>query len=155
MRSGFGSICIWLRRSSISAGYSPPKPGRRQFHQRAVGIADVEAHPSPRPAIFANDFYAAFEEPLTPCVEIPLGDRKRQVRTSTAVMAGDLAARIDDVLFGRPGLKHQQDAARGDFKGDEARRINKRLEPEELAVKRRGAFEIARMERRLEQALDP
>src|SRR5208282_1455542 len=100
--------------TSMSAPGSPPKPGRRQFQQGAVGIADVEAHPSPRPAIFADDFYSAFEEPLTPCVEILLGYRERQVQTSDAVMAGDLAARIDDVVLGRASLKHQQDAARGD-----------------------------------------
>src|SRR5208337_1054597 len=148
MNNNVNSTCM-------SAPGSPPKPGSRQFQQGAVGIADVEAHPSPRPSIFADDFYAAFEEPPTPCVEILLGYRKRQVQTSNALMARDLAAPIDDVVFGRPRLKHQQDAARGDFKGDKARRVNKRLEPEELAVERRGAREVTRIERCFKQAVDP
>ena len=67
-------------------------------------------------------------------------------------MAGDLAARIDDVAFSRPGLKHQQDAACGDFKGDEARRIDKRFKPEEFAIERRGAPEVTRIERCFKQA---
>ena len=54
-----------------AASGSPPKPGRRQFHQRFVRVTDIEARSTTRPAIFANNLDAAFGEPLAPGVEIP------------------------------------------------------------------------------------
>ena len=87
---------------------SPPEAGRRQFNQRAVRIAHIEAHPATGPAILADDVHAALGEPLAPGVEIIGADREREVQTAPTVVPGNRAARIDDVLLGRAGLKHQQ-----------------------------------------------
>ena len=57
-------------------------------------------------------------------------------------MALDSASRVDDVVFGRAGLKPQQHAARGDIKGDEPWRIDEGVEPEEVTIKGRRALEI-------------
>ncbi len=139
---------------SAAAFASPPKAGGRQFNQRAIRIARVEAHPAARPAILANDVRAAFAEPLAPGVDIIGADRECEVEAPAAIVPGNCAAQIDDVLLGCAGLKHQQDATSRDLEGDQPRRIDKSFEPEQGAIKRRGAFEVSRVEGCFQHALD-
>jgi hypothetical protein len=98
--------------------------------------------------------HIAFDKPLAPGLEIFRGDRKREVRPPAAAVARDFASCIDNVVFGRAGLKHQQHAARGDIKSHEARRLDQRPEPEQVAIKGCGVLEIARIERSFKQAVD-
>ena len=76
------------------------------------------------------------------------------MQAPAAIVSGNHAAGFDHVPLGRAGLKHQQNAALGDLEGDEARRIDKRLESEQIAIERRRAFEVARIERRFQDALN-
>jgi hypothetical protein len=133
---------------------SPPEPRRSQFHQRAIGVAHVEAHPAAGPAILANDVHAPFREPLTPGVEILGLDREREVQAPATVVPGNLAARLDQVALGRAGLKHQQDALLRNLKSGKARRVDERLEAEQIAIKRRRALKVARIKLCLKEAID-
>ena len=132
---------------------SPPQARRRQFNQRAVGVAHVEARSAARPAIFADDLHTLFGEPTTPGAEIIGLDREGEMQAPAAVVSGNHATGFDHVPLGRAGLKHQQNAAFGDLEGDKARRIDKSPEAEQIAIEGRRAFEVARVERRFQDAL--
>src|SRR5271156_3901942 len=126
---------------------SPPQAGRRQFHQRAVRVAHIKAHPPSRPAILANDIHAGVGETLAPGLEIIGADRKCEVQAPAAVVPWNRAACVDNVLLSRAGLEHQQAAALSYLERDKPRRVDKRLQSKQMAIKLRGALKIARVER--------
>ncbi len=76
------------------------------------------------------------------------------MQAPAAVVSGNHAAGFGDVLLRRAGLKHQQNAALGDLEGDKPRQIDKSPESEQIAIEGRGAFEVARVERRFQDALN-
>ena len=115
---------------------SPPEPWRRQLNQRAVGIAEIKAHATARPAIFADDLDIARRQSRAPGVEIGGGDRQRQMQAPASVVAGNHAAVLDDVGLGRSSLKHEQDTSRRDREGDQPWRVDQRLEIQPIAIKR-------------------
>ncbi len=73
------------------------------------------------------------------------------MQAPAAIVSGNHCRRLRPRLLGRAGLKHQQNAALGDLEGDQPRRIDESLESEQIAIKRRRAFEVARIERRFQE----
>src|SRR6266540_4280794 len=139
---------------SLPGSLGPPQPRRRELHEVAVWVAEVDAGAATGPADSPFDRDAALAEPRLPGREIHLGDREGEVQVAAAVVGRDDAEGEAGGLSGAALLEQEQHLVSRHLERREARVAVELREAEQRLVELRGAPHVGHVQRRLEHPGD-